>query len=240
MIAVRRALVLSIAAISGLLLGALTGAVSGVGGNGPSELETTAAPTTDSTPVESTPRDEPAPIPTPTSPPATPTPAPTPTAVATPTPRPSPTPSPTPVPIPTPTPLPTPGQRPAKLYADVAKLRTGPNLSFSEIATLSDRRGAGVVVFGDPVDGWYEVEIDGFRGWMFGSLVVPPSSGLTVVETRDDSPVVLRDRSGNPLGRANQSGNLALVTDRSSGLWEVILPEGGTAWVEADDIRIVV
>ncbi len=131
-----------------------------------------------------------------------------------------------------------PAERSATLLVDVAKLRSAPHLAASEVDTISGLGGSTITIVGDPTDGWYRVKVGGQEGWIFGSFIVPPADGYTVVQTKAQTPVELLDSAGNPLGQANASGSYALATDTSGELWPVILPEGGAAFVRGADMSV--
>ena len=131
-----------------------------------------------------------------------------------------------------------PAEREVTLLVDVAKLRAGPRLNAAEVDTIADLGGTSIVVLGEPVDGWYEVRIGTKQGWMFGAFILPPADGLTVLQTRSGAPVTLLDASGQASGVASASGSYALATSTAGELWPVILPEGGTGYVNAPDMNI--
>jgi len=161
------------------------------------------------------------------------------TPVAIPTRTPTPVPSPTTTPTPTPTATPEPAQRTATLLVNIARLREAPRLSASVVDTIEDLENSPITVLGEPVNGWYEVEIQRKRGWMFGGFIVPSADNLTVVITRNEEPVELLDRRGLPLGVENESGSYALVVDATGEFWPIILPDGGTAYIDPSTIRVI-
>lgn len=169
-----------------------------------------------------------------------PTVTPRPTATAPPTPTPTPPPTPTPAPSPTveatPTAIP---ERSGTLLVEVARVRSAPRLDASMLDSLDDLVGARLTVIGDPVAGWYEIRFGATQGWVFGAFITPPSDGLTVLQTRDEETVDLYNASGRRLDITNASGSYALATSLDGNLWEVILPDGATAFVRAADMRIV-
>ncbi len=129
-------------------------------------------------------------------------------------------------------------ERQVTLLVDVAKLRSGPRLNATEVDTITDLGGSTIVVLGEPVDGWYEVKIGTKQGWMFGAFILPPASGLTVLQTVSGAPVALLNSSGQALGVTSASGSYALATGTSGELWPVILPEGGTGYVSASAMKV--
>lgn len=70
--------------------------------------------------------------------------------------------------------------RSGQTWGDTSKLRTAPRLDAGEIAYRGGK-GTPLTVFGTAEDGWYEVEVDGKRGYMYAGLVVPPDPGFCVV-----------------------------------------------------------
>ncbi len=130
-----------------------------------------------------------------------------------------------------------PAERSVTLLVDVAKLRSAPRLNASEVDTITNLAGTTIVAVGEPTNGWYEVRINSKQGWMFGAFIVPPAEGFTVLQTRSGSPVTLLDSNGQALGVASASGSYALATDTTGDLWTVILPEGGTAYVDPADMK---
>jgi SH3-like domain-containing protein len=134
-----------------------------------------------------------------------------------------------------------PQHRSASLYADLAVLRAGADLDASEVERFQDRQGLTMDVLEGPDDGWYRVRVDGREGWMFGSLIVisPSTSGHVVAETRNRQAATLRRSDGTPMGVANASGTLVLVVDDAGPLWKVVLAEGGSAWVDPSEMRVV-
>jgi len=117
-----------------------------------------------------------------------------------------------------------PKERQARLWAGTVKLRPEPDLAV-EGTELGDVEGRTVTVLGPMVDGWYEVELDGRRGYMYAGLVVPPEPGWCVVL--------------GPDAWLTDFGATRLVVDYSLG-FEVgmaTLPDGGSYVVGPDDVR---
>lgn len=133
-----------------------------------------------------------------------------------------------------------PTERPGTLIVEVARLRALPALDAEELTSIDGQAGRPLTVVGEPVEGWYQVRIDGVTGWMFGAFVLPAADGFTVVRTVDFEPVVLLDADGDPLPTTNRSGSFALVTDTADAdLWPVVLPEGGMAHVDPDVVTVL-
>ncbi len=128
-------------------------------------------------------------------------------------------------------------QRSGTLLVDVANLRTEPNLSAVEVARLADQQGATVAIFGVGVNGWLDAQIGGSRGWIFGAFVSPPDAGLTIARTKSEMVALLLDSAGRSLGVENASGSYVLVFDDASNLWQVILPDGATAYVDGSTMN---
>ncbi len=128
-----------------------------------------------------------------------------------------------------------------QLNSTFAKIRTAPSLDAGEITTVEDRRYDPMTVISGPdPNGWYEIDLDGTRGWLFGAFVLPTAPGQHAAETRDGSRAVLRSSDGTPLPIENPSGDAVLVTGTTSGsYWTVLLPDGSTATVAASEMRIV-
>ncbi len=104
----------------------------------------------------------------PTTPPAPPTPTPTSAADTSPTAEPEPA-SPTPtLPLPTPSPQVT-------ITAELVNLRSGPGTAYPVLGQL--RAGEGLPVTGKSADGrWWQVAVNGRRGWVFSELAQPNAS----------------------------------------------------------------
>lgn len=133
-----------------------------------------------------------------------------------------------------------PTPRPGQLYSTYATLRSTRSLDpATEITVVEDRMGARLAILEGPVDGWYRVSVDGIEGWVFGCFVLPSAPGQQVAETRDGERAVLRDPSGFVVPDQNPSGDAVLVIDSASSLWEVLLPDGRIAYVDADEMRMV-
>lgn len=168
---------------------------------------------------------------------------PTPSATATPMPSSTPAATPTaevsatPVPTPTATATPRAVDRPATLMVNLAKLRDAPRHSGRELASIEGKRGDRITVFGDPVNGWYDVNVDGRRGWLFGAFVVPAADGFVVLQTRDEDPAQLLDSAGRPIAGQNASGSWVLGVALEGDLWQVLLADGASAYVEASEVR---
>ena len=129
----------------------------------------------------------------------------------------------------------------ATLYGNQVSLRTN-TVMFDDtfIALVGNAaKNTPITILEHTADGWYRINIDGIEGWMFGAFVLPPADGFQVGETRSGQPALLRDANGNPTGRENESANAVLITDSTGGLWEILLPDGGTAWVNGADTTIV-
>jgi hypothetical protein len=122
--------------------------------------------------------------------------------------------------------------RNATLYSNFAKVRELPHLDADEVTTLVDQEGLSLQVFGAHHNGWYQIRAGTVEGWIFGTFVMPPDSGLYIAQTRGGETAELLDDQGNPSTVRNQSGPKVLVTDTSGDLWQVILPDGGAAWVD--------
>lgn len=127
--------------------------------------------------------------------------------------------------------------RSAVLFSNFAKLRSAPDVGSAEITTLTSER-ARLEVVGDNVDGWYLVRIGGFEGYLFGTFVDPPDPGLQIAQARAGDAVLL-DSSGRPLAIDNESGPKVLVIDSGGSLWEVLLADGSTAFVDAGSVSLV-
>ena len=129
----------------------------------------------------------------------------------------------------------------ATLYGNQVSLRTEPVMSDATfIASVGNAaKNTPITILEHTADGWYRINIDGLDGWMFGSFVLPPADGFQVGETRSGQPAVLRDASGNPTGEKNESANAVLITNSTGDLWELMLPDGRTGWVNGADITVV-
>ncbi|MBX3313665.1 MAG: SH3 domain-containing protein [Actinobacteria bacterium] len=124
----------------------------------------------------------------------------------------------------TPTTEPVAATRQAQLWARTAKLRDAPRLDATEIRTFTDEEGRAVTVIGALDAGWYEVEIDGMHGFLYGGLVTPPDPGHCVLLMGDGWPY------------AKQSTRV-IVSISPSGDLVATLPEGGEVVVTSGDIR---
>lgn len=154
----------------------------------------------------------------------------------------------TPVPA-TPTPAPTtepstpaataPSTRTATLYADPANLRSEANVNSPQVASLIGARGSNLEVLSPITNGWYEVDHADGSGWLFGAFVVPPDDGYLVVEHVDGlgESISLLSESGIEISTTNPTSNLALVSDTTTELWEVLLPDGRAAWIDPSQVE---
>lgn len=129
-----------------------------------------------------------------------------------------------------------PAVRSGTLFSNRARLRTGPNIVNPIVTTLTRDRGA-LQILGEPRDGWYEILMDGARGWIFGAFVLPPPADHRILVARSGT-IVLRNASGAPLGITNESGPKALATGSAGNLWQVILPDGTTAHVRRGEVTV--
>lgn len=129
------------------------------------------------------------------------------------------------------------GTRSATLFSNFARLRSAPDVDASEVTTLT-AEGAGLEVIGSNIDGWYHVRIGGDEGYLFGTFVDPPDAGLRIAQTSGGDAVLLSS-AGAPLGIENESGPKVLVVDTSGSLWQVILADGTTAYVDAATVSVV-
>lgn len=132
-----------------------------------------------------------------------------------------------------------PPERQASLYSNFARLRGSPSLDGIELTTLQNRDGASVRVLGPHENGWYFIEVDGLRGWIFGAFVLPPDPDLSVAVTRTGEGAQLLNASGNILGITNSSGSKVIVIDDVGDLFLVLLPEGSTAYVAKSAVLVV-
>lgn len=138
------------------------------------------------------------------------------------------------------TPPPTEVVRPARLFTNDGTLRSAPVVSEANVLTrIQNRDGAPVEVIGTNESGWYRVRFEGVEGWLWGAFVVPNDPGFAAAVTVSDDPAVLRDRNGNIAALENPSGNKVLVTDQSGTLWQVLLPDGRIAYVDAASVQTV-
>lgn len=129
--------------------------------------------------------------------------------------------------------------RTATLFSSFAKLREAPDIQAAEITTLISRNGEAIEILSTHEAGWYRVRFDGLEGWIFGTFILPPDPGFNVAQTRSGETAVLLNVGGDELQQQNESGPKVLVTDATGTLWQVLLPDGGTAWVDAATMVIV-
>lgn len=129
------------------------------------------------------------------------------------------------------------GTRSATLFSNFARLRSAPDIGASEVTTLT-AEGARMEVIGSNVDGWYHVRVGSDEGYLFGTFVDPPDPGLQIAQTSGGNAVLLSS-AGAPLGIENESGPKVLVVDTSGSLWQVILADGSTAYVDAATVSVV-
>ncbi len=127
--------------------------------------------------------------------------------------------------------------RSATLFSNFARLRSAPDIGASVVATL-EAEGARMEVIGSNVDGWYHVRVGSDEGYLFGTFVDPPDPGLQIAQTSGGNAVLLSS-AGGPLGIENESGPKVLVVDTSGSLWQVILADGTTAYVDAATVSVV-
>ncbi len=130
-------------------------------------------------------------------------------------------------------------QRTATLLVNVAHIRAEPDLSSRSIRRVSDIEGASMQVTGPNIDGWHRVDLDGTSGWLFGAFVFPTDFNMTIARTLDEKTAPLLDRGGRSIDVENASGSYVLVIEQSSGLWQVILPDGMTAYIDPSEFRVV-
>ncbi len=127
------------------------------------------------------------------------------------------------------------------LYGNRASLRTRPVVSDDTLIRFVGNEPKDIPIdiheVGD--DGWYEITIQGDRGWVFGTFIQPSADGYDVAETRTGDPATLRDSSGRATSEDNPSINAVLLVDRSGPYWEVVLPDGGSAWVEPAEMDLI-
>lgn len=127
--------------------------------------------------------------------------------------------------------------RSATLFSNFARLRSAPDIGASVVTTL-DAEGASMEVIGSNVDGWYRVRIGADEGYLFGAFVRPPDPGLRIAQTSGGDAVLLNS-SGAPLGIDNESGPKVLVVDTAGSLWEVVLADGRSAFVDPATVGLV-
>jgi hypothetical protein len=93
-------------------------------------------------------------------------------------PTPTPTPTPTPAPMETPPPPPPGGVAPRmRVIASFLNLRMSPSASAAVISVMNC--GESVQVVGGPTSGWYNITVNGRRGWASGNFLLPESSFRT-------------------------------------------------------------
>ena len=94
-------------------------------------------------------------------------------------------------------------------------------------------------IFGPIQNGWYDVQVNNTRGWIFGSFVLPADEGYWVGITNNRNPAVLLNVDGSLSGVENQSGNKVLVTGQTDDLYQILTPEGLTLYVSASSVSIL-
>ena len=127
------------------------------------------------------------------------------------------------------------------LYGNEASLRTRPFASDDTFirSVGNEAKDIPITIHGVQDDGWYEISIQGDRGWVFGTFIQPSADGFEVAETRSGERATLRDSSGRPTGEPNPSLNAVLVVDRSGPYWEIVLPDGRPAWAEPAELDLI-
>ncbi len=131
------------------------------------------------------------------------------------------------------------GERSGTLLVDVANLRSRPSLDATAVRQVTGQEGARLTVHGRQAGGWLDVTLDGTRGWVFGAFVSPPDPHLIVGRTNDEEEAVLLDRSGRLLGVENASGSYVLIIEEGGSIHQVILADGATGFVRADDVSVI-
>ena len=125
------------------------------------------------------------------------------------------------------------------LLVDIARLRDRASLNGEVVDTLEGLAGDPIDVLRGPVNGWYEVRVGRQQGWVFGAFILPAAEGHDVVRTQNGDRVELLDSSGNELDVTNQSGSYALVVEASGEFWQVLLPDGDSAFIDPQAVRLV-
>lgn len=123
------------------------------------------------------------------------------------------------------------------LLVETARVRSDPNLDSENLTTLERSVTPIVPAIGDPVAGWRAIE--GTGGWVWGAFLAPAAEGYLVAHTVDDTAAVLRDEAGVPTGAPSFGGSYILIIDGSTELWQIILPEGGFAYVDGAEFELV-
>lgn len=180
-------------------------------------VATSAAPAAITTPVTAAPTSAPATTSPATAPPVTAAPATAPPVTA--------------PPVTAPPATATPALRVISLHCNYCRLRSQANTSSSIVAELSGLDGATVEVLDEGGAGWLYVRVNGTQGWIFGTFVWPVPSGFQLGE--QTTAIALLTSSGAPSGVDNPTGNKVLITSTSGSLYQVLLPDGSTAYVSA-------
>ncbi len=126
-------------------------------------------------------------------------------------------------------------------YGNEASLRTQPVATDNTFIRFvgNEAKDILITIHGVQDDGWYDITIQGDRGWVFGTFIQPSADGFDVAETRSGDRVTLRRSDGTPSGEDNPSLNAVLVVDHSGPYWEVVLPDGRAAWVSPDEMDFI-
>lgn len=117
------------------------------------------------------------------------------------------------------------------LHCNYCRLRSQANTSSSIVAELSGLDGATVEVLDEGGAGWLYVRVNGTQGWIFGTFVWPVPAGFLLGE--QSTAIALLTSSGASSGVDNPTGNKVLITSTSGSLYQVLLPDGSTAYVSA-------
>jgi hypothetical protein len=137
------------------------------------------------------------------------------------------------------------GLRTAQLIGASVALRSEPAAE-AEVIALADGIVGRTIEVLSPIteSGWYRVRqlANGqiITGWVFGAHVLPADSGWLIVEHRGGEDSVI-ELFAEPDSRTptidNPTGALALVADTTGDRWQVMLPDGQTAWIDPANVR---
>lgn len=132
-------------------------------------------------------------------------------------------------------------ERTVRVLATSINLRQGPGVDEPVSASLDGIDDLELVVRRNPVNGWYQIAPgeDHENLWVFGSLVFPQDDDLHVAVTRDNDEPVLTDAGGERLDGTVTTGSWLLITGEAEAGFEVLLPDGTTAFVDPQTVAIV-
>ncbi|MCR4428742.1 MAG: SH3 domain-containing protein [Caldiserica bacterium] len=120
----------------------------------------------------------------------------------------------------------------AYTLADQVKLRSQPSVSGEIIDALS--LNARVVLQGNQEKGWYQVQVNGKTGWVWGGYLKSEDVSIPRMEVKKDSTLFSSPDEGSEGVQEVYEGYQVIVTQQQGDWAKVLLPSGAEGWMRLE------